>query len=70
MTRVEVIAGAVHVMTAAGHALKHAGRGKPRQVICLRCERRLFIGATLTVEEAGAELARLVEEHGQIGGCP
>jgi len=61
--------GTVYIETAAGHRLRHAGKGKGRVLICERCGDRLrIVGDTL--EEAAANLAELLANHGGPEECP
>jgi hypothetical protein len=66
-----VSGGQVHIRTPAGHELQSlVGKGKRRLIVCHRCQERLYISESLSLDDAAAELARLVEAHGAPEGCP
>lgn len=54
--------GTVAWPTTAGHLVKHAGKGKGRQVVCTRCDARAW---PATPED----LAAFVRAHGEAV-CP
>jgi hypothetical protein len=68
MTRTLSINGSVHIETDAGHTLQHAGKGKPRQLICHRCDERLFIEGE-TFDDRVEHLRQIIAEHGGAS-CP